>query len=141
MVAAELRRLRLAPGSLLWGIVTVGRRANRCCRGGWMAKDINAVVGERIAAARRRRGWYQRDLAAAIGMSESWVSQVERGVLALDSLEAAEKIANELRLDVPHVLALDVRYGFTAARIAARPTQASRAAAPRAADEDWMTVL
>lgn len=106
-----------------------------------MARDIDTVVGRRIAAARRRRGWYQRDLAAAIGMSESWISQIERGVLTLDSLEAAEKIATELRLDVPHVLALDVRYSFTAARTATRPSRALSAAPPAASDEDWLTVL
>ena len=101
-----------------------------------MGRDIDAVVGERIARARRRRGWYQRDLAAAIGMSESWVSQVERGVLALDSLETAEKIATELRLDVPHVLALDVRYRLAPARPVSLP-----APAPEPAGGDWLTVL
>jgi transcriptional regulator with XRE-family HTH domain len=58
-----------------------------------MTSSVDAVVGERIARARRRRGWYQKDLAARIGMSESWVSQVERGVLTIDSLQTAEKIA------------------------------------------------
>ena len=106
-----------------------------------MAKNIDTVVGERIAAARRRRGWYQRDLAAAIGMSESWVSQIERGVLPLDSLEAAEKIATELRLDVPHVLALDVRYQFAPPEAAVRPSPAAGVVAPAAAGEDWLTVL
>ena len=75
-----------------------------------MTSCVDAVVGERIAQARRRRGWYQKDLAARIGMSESWVSQVERGVLTVDSLQTAEKIAAELLLDVTYVLALDVRY-------------------------------
>lgn len=106
-----------------------------------MTRDIDAVVGERIARARRRRGWYQRDLAAAIGMSESWVSQVERGVLPLDSLQSAEKIAEELRLDVPHVLALDVRYRPASTEQARRPTPPRQSVAPAAAGEDWMTVL
>lgn len=105
-----------------------------------MSSEIDVLVGQRIAKGRRRRGWYQRDLAAAIGMSESWVSQVERGVLPLDSVETAEKIATELRLDVPHVLALDVRY-----RLPATPALSvvpkSSVSAGGASDEDWLSML
>ncbi|GAA2252880.1 hypothetical protein GCM10010232_46740 [Streptomyces amakusaensis] len=71
--------------------------------------EIDKVVGGRVEKARRRRGWHQRDLGAAIGRSESWVSQVERGVAALDSLAMAERISRVLGLTVDHVLAFDVR--------------------------------
>ncbi|MBY8884900.1 helix-turn-helix domain-containing protein [Streptomyces sp. PTM05] len=71
--------------------------------------DVHKVVGERIAKARRRKYWYQRELALAIGKGESWVSQIERGALSLDSMKTAEKIAEVLGLSVPYVLAFDVR--------------------------------
>lgn len=71
---------------------------------------IDATVGSRIAKGRRRRGWTQRDLGLAIDRSESWISQIERGVLPLDSLTAAERIADALGLQTAQVLALDVRW-------------------------------
>lgn len=37
-------------------------------------------IGERIAIYRRRRGLTQLVLAGLIGRSESWLSQVERGI-------------------------------------------------------------
>jgi transcriptional regulator with XRE-family HTH domain/tetratricopeptide (TPR) repeat protein len=71
--------------------------------------DINIIVGERIAKGRRRRGWHQTDLGAAVGRSESWVGQIERGVIPLDSVGLAESIAAVLGLTLEHVLAFDVR--------------------------------
>ncbi|MFE4174511.1 helix-turn-helix domain-containing protein [Streptomyces sp. NPDC056909] len=40
---------------------------------------IDKIIGDRIERGRRRRGLYQHELAAAVGRSESWVGQVERG--------------------------------------------------------------
>lgn len=37
-------------------------------------------IGERIAAYRKRRGMSQDALAGLVGMSRSWLSQVERGM-------------------------------------------------------------
>ena len=71
--------------------------------------DINTVVGERIAKGRRRRGWHQSDLGAAVGRSESWVGQIERGVIPLENLSVAESIAAALGLSLEHVLAFDIR--------------------------------
>lgn len=111
-----------------------------------MDGGIDAVVGGRIAAARRRRGWHQHRLAEEIGRSESWVSQIERGVLTLDSVQTAEKIATALRLDVPYVLALDVRYRTEPPRRPA-PAPVRLAASPASQDaavgdaQDWLTVL
>jgi transcriptional regulator with XRE-family HTH domain len=42
------------------------------------------VTGERIAFHRKRLGLSQAELATRIGRSVSWVSQVERGVRAVD---------------------------------------------------------
>jgi transcriptional regulator with XRE-family HTH domain len=41
--------------------------------------------GQRIARARRRRGLSQAALAGLAGRSESWLSQVERGLRRVDS--------------------------------------------------------
>lgn len=71
---------------------------------------IDSTIGGRIEKGRRRKGWHQRDLADRIGRSESWVSQVERGVISLDSVSLAERIAQVLGLTVDHVLAIDVRF-------------------------------
>ncbi|WP_329364766.1 helix-turn-helix domain-containing protein [Streptomyces sp. NBC_00669] len=75
---------------------------------------IDSTIGGRIEKGRRRKGWHQRDLAERIGRSESWVSQVERGVIALDSVGLAERIAQVLGLAVDYVLAFDVRYAGAA---------------------------
>ena len=98
--------------------------------------DLNRLVGERIAKGRRRRGWYQKDLALAIGRSESLVSQVERGIIPLDSLELAESIATALRLDVKYVLALDVRCSALQKQTAPTPLAASDPA-----EANWMSML
>ena len=72
--------------------------------------EFNKIIGKRIEKGRRRKGLLQHELAAAVGRSESWVGQVERGVTALDSLSMAERLARALGLTVDHILAFDVRY-------------------------------
>ncbi len=52
--------------------------------------------GARVAELRRQRGLSQRDLARLVGRSESWVSQVERGVLPVGRLNVLEKLADAL---------------------------------------------
>lgn len=56
--------------------------------------------GQRIARARRRRGMSQAALARLIGRSESWLSQVERGLRLIDSHSALTALAESLRVDV-----------------------------------------
>jgi transcriptional regulator with XRE-family HTH domain len=75
---------------------------------------IDGTIGGRIEKARRRKGWHQRDLADRVGRSESWVSQVERGVIPLDSVSLAERIAQVLGVTVDHILAFDIRYAGAA---------------------------
>ncbi|MEM9615520.1 MAG: helix-turn-helix domain-containing protein [Actinomycetota bacterium] len=53
-------------------------------------------VGERIAEARKRKGLSQRELAALMDRSESWVSQVERGVMPVDRLALLQKLGEVL---------------------------------------------
>ncbi|MFJ1709482.1 helix-turn-helix domain-containing protein [Kitasatospora sp. NPDC088346] len=71
---------------------------------------IDKIIGQRIEKGRRRRGLHQGELGAEVGRSESWVSQVERGVISLDSVSMAERLAQALGLTVDHILAFDVRF-------------------------------
>ena len=57
-------------------------------------------IGERIRLYRRRRGISQRNLAELVGRSESWLSHVERGLLAVENLGVLIRLADMLRVDV-----------------------------------------
>src|SRR5215470_18320828 len=63
---------------------------------------VNAMesAGQRIARARRRRGLSQAALAGLVGRSESWLSQVERGLRNVDSHGVLMSLAEVLRVDV-----------------------------------------
>ncbi len=55
-------------------------------------------VGRQIAYYRTRRALSQRDFAAMIDRSESWVSQVERGVRQIDRLSVLRTVAHALHV-------------------------------------------
>jgi transcriptional regulator with XRE-family HTH domain len=57
-------------------------------------------VGERISYHRKRLGLSQVEFAGMIGKSESWVSQVERGVRGIDRLSVLQAVANALEVSV-----------------------------------------
>lgn len=57
-------------------------------------------IGERIRIYRRRRGLGQKELANLIGRSESWISQVERGIRSVDRLSVLIDVARVLKTDV-----------------------------------------
>lgn len=59
-----------------------------------------ATTGQRIATHRRRRGLSQAALAGLVGRSESWLSQVERGVRSVDRLSVLLDMARVLHVDV-----------------------------------------
>lgn len=61
---------------------------------------VPGSVGERIAAYRRRRGLSQAALAGLVGRSESWLSQVERGVRSVDRLSVLLDLAKVLHVEV-----------------------------------------
>lgn len=61
--------------------------------------DQDAELGRKIAFYRGKRGLSQREFAPLIDRSEAWLSQVERGVRPVKSLEVIDKIARVL--DVP----------------------------------------
>jgi transcriptional regulator with XRE-family HTH domain len=57
-------------------------------------------IGERIKLYRRRRGLSQPRLAQLVGRSESWLSQVERGVRSVDRLSTIIELARVLHVQV-----------------------------------------
>jgi transcriptional regulator with XRE-family HTH domain/uncharacterized protein YejL (UPF0352 family) len=57
-------------------------------------------IGARVARWRRRRGISQVALAGLVGRSESWLSQVERGVRDVDNLSVLRELARVLRIDL-----------------------------------------
>lgn len=58
------------------------------------------LVGERIAYHRKRLGLSQVEFAGLAGRSESWVSQVERGVRSVDRMSVLQKVADVLSVPV-----------------------------------------
>ena len=60
----------------------------------------NGPVGERIAIYRRRRGLSQAVLAGLIGRSVSWLSQVERGIRAVDRMSVLIDLSRALKVDI-----------------------------------------
>lgn len=61
-------------------------------------------MGQRIAAYRRRRGLSQAALAGLVGRSESWLSQVERGIRSVDRLSVLLDMARILHVDVESLI-------------------------------------
>lgn len=57
-------------------------------------------MGERVANLRNQRGMSQRDLAAAVNRSESWVSQVERDVIVVERIPVLQSLADALNVTV-----------------------------------------
>ena len=57
-------------------------------------------IGERIAVYRRRRGLSQAALAGLVGRSESWLSQVERGIRSVDRLSVLADLSRVLQVEV-----------------------------------------
>lgn len=64
----------------------------------------NGSIGQRVAIARRRRGLSQTVLANLIGRSESWLSQVERGIRSVDRLPVLMDLAEVLHVEVDALL-------------------------------------
>ncbi|MGH3883835.1 MAG: helix-turn-helix domain-containing protein [Pseudonocardiaceae bacterium] len=63
-----------------------------------------AGIGERVAVYRRRRGLSQAALAGLVGRSESWLSQVERGIRSMDRLSVLLDMARILHVDVESLI-------------------------------------
>ncbi|WP_219417029.1 helix-turn-helix domain-containing protein [Pseudonocardia nigra] len=61
---------------------------------------MSEPIGRRIALHRRRRGLSQAAVAGLVGRSESWLSQVERGLRGVDSYTVLRDLARVLRVDI-----------------------------------------
>jgi len=55
-------------------------------------------IGRRARRARLRLGLTQADLAAALNLTQSWVSKVERGLIELDRVRLLNNLAAELHI-------------------------------------------
>ena len=62
--------------------------------------ETSTPLGERIAFHRRRRGLSQVKLAGLVGRSESWLSQIERGVRSIDRISVLNQVASALNVPV-----------------------------------------
>ena len=65
-----------------------------------MTPEERRAFGARVAEHRKRRRMTQAGLAAAIGRTASWVSQVERGVQPVDRLNVLRLLAEGLGVSV-----------------------------------------
>lgn len=94
-----------------------------------------SAQGQRIARVRRRRGLSQAALAGLVGRSESWLSQIERGLRHVDSHRVLTALAEILRADVTELTGGEqVRpqaARYTAAREIERAMMAYDALEPR----------
>ncbi|GGM03819.1 hypothetical protein GCM10010129_54170 [Streptomyces fumigatiscleroticus] len=61
-----------------------------------MTEHGRRQFGARVAELRRRRGLTQTELAAVIGRTASWVSQVERGIQPVNRLDVLRLLADGL---------------------------------------------
>ncbi|MER6526794.1 helix-turn-helix transcriptional regulator [Streptomyces sp. NPDC001508] len=68
-----------------------------------MTGSDTKTLGQRVKELRRDAGMSQSDLAAAMGRSESWVSQVERGVQPVERLSVLQALADALNVSVREV--------------------------------------
>jgi transcriptional regulator with XRE-family HTH domain len=75
-------------------------------------------LGARIAAYRRRRGLSQAALAGLVGRSESWLSQVERGVRSVDRLSVLLDLARVLHVNVEALTGRPWRYAPNGSELA-----------------------
>ena len=77
----------------------------------WEGKSVvTGSMGERIAAYRRRKGLSQAALAQLVGRSESWLSQVERGLRSVDRLSVILDMSRVLRVDVQALIGRPWQY-------------------------------
>jgi len=58
------------------------------------------AFGQRVQKYRKERGRTQAELAAALGKTSSWMSQVERGVQPVQRVDLLQRLADELGVSV-----------------------------------------
>ncbi len=65
-----------------------------------MSAEEQREFGQRVAFLRKKLGYSQTEFAARIGRSETWLSQVERGVRKIDRMSVLERLAEGLGVSV-----------------------------------------
>src|SRR5690349_17587149 len=78
-------------------------------RGQGMATE-QMTTGQRIARARRRKGWDQATLAEKIGRSTSWLSKIENGRLPLDRMSVLGHVAEVLGVEISELTGQPYRH-------------------------------
>ncbi|MCK1794727.1 helix-turn-helix domain-containing protein [Streptomyces sp. XM4193] len=86
-----------------------------------MSSEERRAFGGRIAHLREQRGFTQKELAAEIGRTASWLSQVERGVQPVNRIDVLRMLANGLGVSVQ-----EIRPDAPAERIAVERTAPER---------------
>lgn len=66
----------------------------------WDTSRMSDSAGKRVATYRSRRGLSQAPLAGLLGRSESWLSQVERGVRSVDRMSVLLDLSRLLNVEV-----------------------------------------
>ncbi|MEU9718313.1 helix-turn-helix transcriptional regulator [Streptomyces sp. NPDC047976] len=61
-----------------------------------MSSEERRVFGARVAGLRKQKGVTQGELAAAVGRTASWLSQVERGIQPVNRLDVLRLLADGL---------------------------------------------
>jgi transcriptional regulator with XRE-family HTH domain len=64
-----------------------------------MTKEQAKIIGEMIAAARRKQKWSLRQLSVVTGFNHSWLSRLEQGAYASPGLDKLVQIAEVLNID------------------------------------------
>ncbi|WP_165495239.1 helix-turn-helix domain-containing protein [Actinomadura roseirufa] len=68
------------------------------------------TTGQRVARARRRKGWDQATLADEMDRSVSWVTKIENGRLPLDRASVLGKLARVLDVELPELTGQPYRH-------------------------------
>jgi len=69
--------------------------------------DLTKRLGERIRLLRKKRGHTQEQLAQEAGISDKYLSEVERGVSKV-SVEVLDKVASGLNVELRDLLSMDL---------------------------------
>src|SRR5882724_4678961 len=76
--------------------------------------DESLSIGQRIAAERKRRKLSQKEFGSLVDRSETWVSQVERGVRSIDRMSVLERVADVLEIPTGELAPESVQSGGSA---------------------------
>lgn len=68
-------------------------------------REIDPAFGDAVRAARKKSGISLTDLAGRVGISTSYLSQIERAIMQPPRAEIIVALANELRLNSSELLA------------------------------------